>query len=60
MVKLKLKNCQICTHIHTYVVYQLMYENVYGKTPPTRFEEMLLHSNNAEGTILYMSALSCN
>ena len=22
-----------------YVVYQLMYENVYGKTPPPRFGE---------------------
>ena len=26
-----------------YVVCQLMYENVYGKTPPPRFEKMPLH-----------------
>ena len=40
MVKLKLKNCQLLLDLYTYtyVVYQLMYENVYGKTPP-RFGE---------------------
>ena len=45
MVKLKLKNCQSLLDLYTYtnyyyyVVYQLMYENVYGKTPPPRFVE---------------------
>ena len=41
MVKLKPKKCQLLLDFftYTYVVYQLMYENVYGKTPPPRFGE---------------------
>ena len=41
-VKLKLNNCQLLLDLYTYykyVVYQLMYENVYGKTPPPRSGE---------------------
>ena len=36
-----MKNCQLLLDLYTYtyVVYQLMYENVYGKTPPPRFGE---------------------
>ena len=41
MVKLKIENCQFLLDLYTYtyVVYQLMYENVYGKTPPPRLGE---------------------
>ena len=40
VVKLLLKNCQLLLDLYTYtyVVYQLMYEIVYEKTPP-RFGE---------------------